>query len=235
MTISRSALCLIPVLSTLAACEKPAPPAPGASTKAAAPAPQPAESSPAAPHTHASSPPAPPPSVQPPAPAPGVKEDVADLASPTFTIGGVTITKPEGWTRVAPSNSMRKAELRIPAASGIPADDCVAAFSQAGGTVQWNLDRWKTQVTDAEGKPAPATTIAKEIDGLKLHVFESLGSYQDGMPGGAKTPRENWLLRGVVIETTPSLTFIKMWGPADAMKASTPAWEAMIAGIKKAP
>jgi len=54
------------------------------------------------------------------------------------------------------------------------------------------------------------------------------------MPGGPKTPREKWTLRGAVIETTPMLTFAKMMGPEEAMKNSQSSWDAMIAGIVKA-
>ncbi len=208
-------------------CDRAGPPAPGVSSQAPAPQPagnpglqaakEPAKGEPAAPVQ------------QPPA-----REDVADITSPTFILGGMKFSKPDGWTRTAPSNSMRKAEFRIPAAGGNTAEDCVVAFSQAGGTVQWNLDRWKTQVTTAENKPAEATITVLDVAGVKVHVFTSTGSYQDGMPGGPKTPREKWMLRGAVIETTPMLTFAKMMGPEEAMKSSQGAWDAMIAGLVKA-
>jgi hypothetical protein len=72
------------------------------------------------------------------------------------------------------------------------------------------------------------------VGGVKVHIFSSSGAYQDGMPGGPKTPREKWTLRGAVIETTPMLTFAKMMGPEESMTAAKPAWDAMIAGLVKA-
>lgn len=212
-------------------CERPAPPAPGVSAKRTEPV---GEQPPAANPGAAASTPAPGPAGAPPMPGPATpaKEDVADLASPTFILGGLKFTKPETWSRVAPSNSMRKAELRSPGVGG--AEEAVVAFSQAGGTVQWNLDRWKTQVTGPDGKPAEATIEVREVGGIKVHIFSSSGAYQDGMPGGPKTPREKWTLRGAVIETTPMLTFAKMMGPEETMTAAKPAWDAMIAGLVKA-
>jgi hypothetical protein len=238
MANSNRAFLLVCSLSaaTLTACDRSAPPAPGASSKpstqqpAQPPTPKPVGPSAAnpAPSDPAKGDPAPPPQ-EPPA-----KEDVADITSPTFILGGMKFTKPKAWTRTAPSNSMRKAEFRIPAPNGNTAEDCVVAFSQAGGAVKWNLDRWKTQVTTADNKPAESTITIVDVAGIKVHVFTSTGSYQDGMPGGPKTPREKWTLRGAVLETTPMLTFAKMFGPEDAMKASQADWDAMIAGLVKA-
>jgi len=145
-------------------CDRAAPPAPGASSKAPAQQPATNPTSPVAKDLAKGEPAAP--SQQPPA-----KEDVADLTSPTFILGGMKFTKPEGWTRTAPSNSMRKAEFRIPAAGGNTAEDCVVAFSQAGGTVQWNLDRWKTQVSAGENKMAEATITVLDVAGVKVNLF----------------------------------------------------------------
>src|SRR5262249_6952208 len=109
----------------------------------------------------------------------------------------------------------------------------VAAFSQAGGTVQWNLERWKTQVLGEDGKPVEAKIETIEAAGTTVHLFTATGKYQDGMPGAAKTPRENWTLRGAVLETVPNLTFVKMTGPATEMEKSRDAWEVMIKGMTK--
>lgn len=222
--------------AVLPACDRSAPPAPGESSKQ--PTQQPSQPPVGTAATPAAKEPAKGDSAQPaqqaPPQQPPAREDVADITSPTFILGGMKFTKPATWTRAVPSNSMRKAEFRIPAAGGNAAEDCVVAFSQAGGTVQWNLDRWKTQVTTADNKPAEATITVLDVAGIKVHVFTSTGSYQDGMPGGPKTPREKWILRGAVLETTPMLTFAKMMGPEEAMKASQADWDAMISGLVKA-
>lgn len=222
-----------------AACDRPAPPpaggvtggAPTGSTSGSA-APTPAPQGPAA--NPASAPvTAPAPGGQPlPTPTAGPGDNLSDLSSPTFTLAGVMFTTPEGWKRSAPSNSMRLAELRIPAPSGETADDCVAAFTQAGGAVKMNIDRWKTQIL-TDGKPTDGTTETTEVAGIKTTVFTATGTYQDGMPGGAKTPREKWTLRAAILETPGYLTFIKMTGPESAMTASKPAWDAMLKSARK--
>lgn len=220
-------LSLLLLSLTLTACDRPAPPPPGTSSPKAPAAGQPPTAPTPAPGAARTPPP-----VQAPIPTPG--DDVGDLTSPTVTLSGVRLTWPQAWKRVAPANSIRLVELRVPDPAGNAADDCIATFSQAGGTVQWNLDRWKTQILDKDGKPQESKTDASDINGVRVHTFAATGLYQDGMPGASKTPRDNWTLRGAVLETTPNLTFIKMWGPAKAMTDADAAWKAMLQSVTRA-
>lgn len=171
--------------------------------------------SPAPPKPAATAPSDSPPPAPTPAPSP---------ADGSIAIGNLRFPIPEGWTSAPPSNSMRLAELIVNASD--PAARCLAVFSRAGGDVQSNIARWGGQFSSAT-----PTVSSSTIAGHTVHQVELSGTYMDGMPGGALTPRENWMLRGAIIEAPDGLIFIKMTGPAEAMAACADGWKALMDGI----
>ncbi|MDH4454301.1 MAG: hypothetical protein QE570_14085 [Verrucomicrobiota bacterium] len=82
-----------------------------------------------------------------------------------------------------------------------------------GGGVQANVDRWLGQFAT---KPESKT---EEIDagGKKITLVTATGTYNDGPPMGAKTPRENYTLIAAIVPTEDSNIFIKLAGPKDAI------------------
>ncbi len=192
---------------------------------------------PQAPHPHHAAPtePAAPKQSGEPAKAPGAQapagkapeaksSDAAPSAAPGFTVAGLRLTVPEGWEKVPPSNTMRLAELRVPGAG----EPCVVAISTAGGDVAANIARWAGQVKDSAGKAPEAAPTVREIAGFKVHQAEFTGTYT-GMGEGPARPE--WTLRGAIVETPGGLVFIKMTGPAPAMRAAREGWDRMIEGM----
>ncbi len=153
--------------------------------------------------------------------------------------GPIRVNLPAGWSAEAASSPMRLLEMRVPAtgAEGTPGTgECLVAFFSFGGDVAGNIERWRGMVLGPDGKPstaAPVTTT--ESGGLKVHTIEMAGTYMDGMPGGPRTPRENWMFRGAVIETPERLTFIRMTGPEEAMKAAAEGWTVLVRSIAPKP
>lgn len=145
-----------------------------------------------------------------------------------ITVLNVVFEAPAGWEERPPANPMRAAELHIPGPGGDPAKACLVTFSTAGGDVKMNIDRWAGQVLNADGKPATPEIQTRTIAGLPVHTVEMSGTYV----GMGQTPNPDWTMRGAVIETSRGLVFVKMTGPADAMAAAKPAYEAMIDGLK---
>jgi hypothetical protein len=82
-----------------------------------------------------------------------------------------------------------------------------------GGGVQANVDRWLGQFAS---KPESKT---EEIDagGKKITLVTATGTYNDGPPMGAKTPRENYTLIAAIVPTEDSNIFIKLAGPKEAI------------------
>jgi hypothetical protein len=133
---------------------------------------------------------------------------------------------------VPPSHAMRDAEMVCPDPSGDPARNCVAAFSRAGGDVQSNISRWAGQVLDGGGNPSTPTVIQTTVSGVRVHLVELVGKFQDTMSGAGAAPKDNWMMRGAIIEAGgPQMVFVKMNGPADAMNACTAGWKTLIDGF----
>jgi hypothetical protein len=125
---------------------------------------------------------------------------------------------------------MRIAEVQVPDASGDAAKACLIVFSSAGGDVQANIDRWAGQVHDIHGQPAKPQVEKKTIEGVPVTIVELEGSYANM---GEAVPRENWMLRGAIVEGPGGLLFIKMTGPAGQMNAAASGFDTMIGGLKK--
>lgn len=149
---------------------------------------------------------------------------------PNIAVLGVSVTLPTGWKRNPPANQMRLAEADVPDASGDAAKSCLVVFSTAGGTVEGNIARWSGQVRDAQGQPVPGTPTTKAVNGVNVTIVEMTGTFA-GMGDGA--PKENWTLRGAIVDAPQGLLFIKMTGPAASMTEHSAAFNTMIDGIKK--
>jgi hypothetical protein len=134
-----------------------------------------------------------------------------------FTVAGLTFTTPEGWTMAPPANSMRLAELHAPG-------NAVVAFSSAGGDIPANIQRWSGQFQGAQ-----PTTTERTVAGLKVHTVDITGTYS----GMNEPAQNNYALHGAIIETGGQPVFVKMTGPAEAVKAATPAFDAMVDGMTK--
>lgn len=137
---------------------------------------------------------------------------------------------PPAWKRNPPANQMRLAEAQVPDASGDPAKACLVVFSTAGGTVEENIARWSGQVRDANGQPVQGKPESQTVNGLKVSVVELTGTFA-GM--GDTLPKDNWMLRGAIVEAPDGLLFIKMTGPAESMAAAAKDFQTMILSAKK--
>jgi len=143
---------------------------------------------------------------------------------------GVSLMLPAGWKQSPPSSQMRLAEATVSDTSGDPAKTCSVVFSTAGGSVEENIARWSGQVLDAEGKPAVAKSESRTVAGMKATVVEFTGSFA-GMGDAAR--KQNWMLRGAIIETPAGLLFIKMNGPVEQMNTTASGFAALVDSVKK--
>lgn len=169
-----------------------------------------------------------------PAPTPAPQPTQPQPQSPTSGGGkvevlGLSFAVPENWRSVPPTSPMRLAELKVPDPSGEASKACDVVFSSAGGTVEANIERWRGQVRPASDAPASEPS-AREVAGMKVTTVEFVGTYA-GM--GETPPRENYMLRGAIIETPAGLLFIKMTGPAEQMVAARAGFDALLDSMAK--
>lgn len=135
-------------------------------------------------------------------------------AQPTFKYDA-----PKGWTTQPPSSGMRLAQFVLPKADGDPEDGTAVIFyfgKNEGGGVNDNLDRWASQMVQADGKPgtrALAKTAVTTANGLKVTTLDLTGTYSAGGMMGGGGPKPNSRMKAAVVETANGNYFIRVLGP----------------------
>jgi hypothetical protein len=153
----------------------------------------------------------------------------AVLAADTTPLeaAGLTFKYPAAWTKSATTSMMRVATLEAKV-EGVekPLEVAFFSFGAAGG-VKANVDRWL-------GQFAPEPKIeskVEEIDagGTKITLVTATGTYNDGPPMGAKTPKADHTLLGAIIPAGENNVFIKLTGPKDAVAKLADAFKQLAA------
>jgi len=141
--------------------------------------------------------------------------------SPTQSASGnISFTAPDGWIVEKTSSNMRVAQYKLPKADGDTEDGSLVLsyFGQGqGGATQANIDRWISQVHQADGSESKdkAKSESLTVNGLKVTMVDVSGTYSAEMsPGsGDFTSKPNYRLRAAVIETPKGSYFAKLTGP----------------------
>jgi len=150
--------------------------------------------------------------------------------------GEKTLKIPAAWQRTRPQSSIVEHEFLIKAAD---ADDAPAAritFMAAGGDVQANIDRWKTQFIG--GDPAKQKTEQLKVGDWTVHIVDLSGKFKEtvgGGPfsGGKVVERENYgMLGGILVHPEGRKYFIKVTGPVDLVKAQRESMIRMFDALK---
>jgi hypothetical protein len=136
-----------------------------------------------------------------------------------FAAASLKFDTPQGWVTKAPGSSMRVAEFTLPKVAGDAEDAALAIFffGGQGGSVQANLDRWISQMTQPDGRPSKdlARTTKLSPRGLPITLVDLSGTYVAEVSPGS-TERFNkpgFRLRAAVIETKEGPYFVKLTGP----------------------
>ncbi len=150
---------------------------------------------------------------------------------------GVKWTAPPGWKTEA-TRPMRVVTYVVPPAGADTANaECAVYFfgPGQGGSVAANLDRWKGQLTAADGKPAAAKIAKRTIHQIPVTTIDSSGDYS-GMGGpmaGTSSVAKNYRLLGAIIEAPAGSVFIKFTGPAKTVAAHQADFEQMLNSLEK--
>ena len=176
-----------------------------------------------APEPEASSPP--------PRSEPGSSTSTPAKAAPPAAPAGpsdVAYDAPASWQKAENPSPMRKATYKIPKAKG-DSEDAELSVSQAGGSVEMNLQRWATQFSPK----AEIKRTDRKVGDLKVTIAELHGTFSgSGMPGAAAgAPKEKWEMLAAIIETTPP-TFFKMTGPENTVNGARADFEKLIDGVR---
>ncbi len=130
-------------------------------------------------------------------------------------IDTIHFTVPKAWIP-KPHSQMLLAEFAIPKAEGDQQDGRLTV-SQAGGTLEDNINRWKGQFSKKLDKEEERTIV---LGGFTVTLVDFSGTFDEsrGMMGRAVT-RPDYRLLGAIFENDGRLNFIKCYGPAKTIAA----------------
>ena len=144
------------------------------------------------------------------------------------TFAGFSGPKPATWIYQPPATQFAVAEYAVPGRDG--ADQARITVSQAGGTLEMNIARWKSQFrAGAEGGAIEPVVSKVETAELSIDVVEFAGEYR-GMSGGF-TP-DQLMITGIVPSTNDQQVFIKFVGPAKTVEANREAFMELLRNLK---
>jgi hypothetical protein len=133
---------------------------------------------------------------------------------------------------------MRAATYTAPAAAGdAEGAECAVYFFGAGsgGSVEANMERWRSQILKADGKPAEAPVVKRTIHALAVTMIDSTGTYT-GMggplaPGAAVKPQYRMI--GAVIENPNGNVFLKFTGPVKTVTQNKAKFDQLLQSFEK--
>jgi len=133
---------------------------------------------------------------------------------------------------------MRAATYTVaPAAGDSDSAECAVYFFGAGqgGSVEANLDRWRSQMVGPGGKPADAKIEKRTVNGLAVTTIDSSGQYT-GMGGpmaGAKSLKAGYRMLGAIVEGSGGNVFVKFTGPAKTIAANQAKFDQLMKSFQK--
>lgn len=132
------------------------------------------------------------------------------------TFLGLTGEVPTEWTSEEPDSSMRLLQMAVPGAPEHPEAEMVVYYfgPGQGGSVEANVDRWRSQFAGPEGGPVEPEISRFEASGMPVTVVELTGTYTRGVGTGAAGPaRSEQTLVAAVLESDRGSLFIQLHGP----------------------
>ena len=147
--------------------------------------------------------------------------------------GQFHFTAPGSWKKIKPKFDFYHAEFQIPKAEGDEKNGRIT-FSQVGGTIDQNLQRWVGQFKlPSDAKEDAVKKMTKVVDGKKVQIIHIAGTFLDGGPMGPKTERDDYVLMGAAIETeSGGNVYIKAYGPKKTMESNHKDLKALLDNMK---
>jgi hypothetical protein len=146
---------------------------------------------------------------------------------------------PAGWVSRAPSSTMRVADFSLPKTAGDAEDATATIFffgTQQGGSVQANIDRWMSQMEQADGKASKDVAKASTLKahGLTISVVDVTGTYvAETAPGsGVRLNKPGFRQIAAVVETPGGNYYVKVTGPSKTVAAWETSVRALLASLR---
>ena len=149
---------------------------------------------------------------------------------------------PANWAPRTITSAMRVADFTLPRAEG-DADDATVTvyfFGGTGGSLQANLDRWVSQMTQPDGKESKdlAKTGTLTSHGFKITTIDLSGTYvAETAPGsGQRFNKPGFRLRAAVLESEDGAKggpfYVKIIGPAKTVEKAAAAIDSFLKSLR---
>jgi len=125
---------------------------------------------------------------------------------------------PAGWVEEQRSSTMRVAQYKLPRTETDTEDASLVLYyfrKSQGGTAAANVERWASQMQQADGSKAKITEESFTANELKVTTVDGAGTYvAETAPGsGEFLNKPGYRLRAAVIETPNGSYYVKLVGP----------------------
>jgi len=145
-------------------------------------------------------------------------------------LDSITLVAPAGWDRREASSGFVLAEFYLPKAEGDERDGRLTV-STAGGDVEANIERWRSQFG---GKPKAESRRTTQANGLEITLVDFSGDFQDQRgPFAPATLQPGSRLLGAVIPVEGELYFVKVVGPEKTISAHEEEFVKFVESAKK--
>lgn len=131
---------------------------------------------------------------------------------------GLRYKVPAGWVEEERSSSMRVAQYKLPRTAGDTDDASLVLYyfgKGQGGSTAANIERWASQMQQADGTKAKLSEESFTANELKITAVDAGGTYvAETSPGsGTFNNKPGYRLRAAVVETPNGSYFVKLVGP----------------------
>jgi hypothetical protein len=142
----------------------------------------------------------------------------------------ITLQAPAGWERREPSSGFVLAEFSLPKAEEDESDGRLTV-STAGGDIEANIERWRSQFG---GKPDNESRRTAQAGGLEITLVDLSGEFSDQRgPFAPATKLPGSRMLGAIIPVDGELYFVKAVGPEKTMSAHTDEFTAFVESVKQ--
>ncbi len=142
-------------------------------------------------------------------------------------VAELTWKAPPRWEKVPNTSSMRLATYRVPRAEG-DGEDAELSVTQAGGSIDANVERWMGQFGEEGRRTAKRTT--RKVGSLDVTVVEVEGTFSGGM-GPKAGAEKGWALLGAIVATPGMPHFFKLTGPVKSVKAAKAEFDQLVGSV----
>jgi hypothetical protein len=142
----------------------------------------------------------------------------------------ITLVAPAGWNRRKPSSGFVLAEFYLPKAEGADKEGRLTV-STAGGEIEANIDRWRSQFGN---KPENESRRTTKADGLEITLVDYSGEFTDQRgPFAPAMPSPGSRMLAAIIPVDGELFFVKAVGPEKTIAEHADRFMAFVESAKR--